>query len=393
MSYFILPNNNNNIMHNDLNLILNITPIKDPYISNTLNSYLTTNKSKIEQVQSEWDNIKKYVNPYEFIHTQIPQCKTSIAKYNPISRSYFKFIEITSLLLLLEPFKDINISSFHLCEGPGGFIESLANTRSNINDYYYGMTLESTNSNIPGWNKSYEILQKHPNIIIEKGVNNTGNILNPANFEYCYSKYKNSMNIITADGGFDFSIDFNMQEILSTRLILAEVLYALVMQKKGGNFILKIFDSFSNTTVEIIYLLTCFYNKVYIIKPNTSRYANSEKYVVCIDFKYHTINHLFNSFFNIIKRISNNNVYIDNILTFQLPYLFSLRLEEINAVLGQQQIESIVNTLNLIKHKNKNDKLEQLKLNNINKCINWCIRYKQPYYKNIQHTNIFQTAT
>ena len=36
-------------------------------------------------------------------------------------------------------------------------------------------------------------------------------------------KYQNSMDIITADGGFDFSIDFNKQEQLSNRLIFCEI--------------------------------------------------------------------------------------------------------------------------------------------------------------------------
>ena len=57
------------------------------------------------------------------------------------------------------------------------------------------------------------------------------------------------------------------------------------MQKFNGTFILKIFDMFSKSTQDYIYLLSLFYNKVYIFKPQTSRLANSEKYIVCKDFK------------------------------------------------------------------------------------------------------------
>ena len=49
-----------------------------------------------------------------------------------------------------------------------------------------------------------------------------------------YSKWLNSMEIITADGGFDFSIDFNQQELMASRLILTEIFYALAMQKQDG---------------------------------------------------------------------------------------------------------------------------------------------------------------
>ena len=38
---------------------------------------------------------------------------------------------------------------------------------------------------------------------------------------------------------------------------------------------------------------------------------------------------------------------------------------------------------------NKQDKLDTLKRTNIQKCIQWCIKYKLPYNKSIQQMNIF----
>ena len=58
------------------------------------------------------------------------------------------------------------------------------------------------------------------------------------------------------------------------------------MQKKNGHFIIKFFDIFTLPSIEMIYLMNCFYNKVYLLRANTSRYANSERYVVCKHFKY-----------------------------------------------------------------------------------------------------------
>ena len=40
------------------------------------------------------------------------------------------------------------------------------------------------------------------------------------------------MDFITGDGGFDFSIDFNKQEISISKLLFAQVIYAIVLQKK-----------------------------------------------------------------------------------------------------------------------------------------------------------------
>ena len=75
------------------------------------------------------------------------------------------------------------------------------------------------------------LLKKFPNIHIEYGKDNTGNLYNHINLQYCKDKYKNSMDIITGDGGFDFSIDFSQQEKMAFRLIFTQVAYAITMQK------------------------------------------------------------------------------------------------------------------------------------------------------------------
>ena len=116
------------------------------------------------------------------------------------------------------------------------------------NDRYYGMTLINDDPICPGWKKTRTFLDNHPNVVIESGADKTGNLISLDNFMNCVGKYQNKMNIITADGGFDFSVDFNNQENMATQLILCEVFYALAMQKQGGTFILKIFDVFHKPT-------------------------------------------------------------------------------------------------------------------------------------------------
>ena len=45
------------------------------------------------------------------------------------------------------------------------------------------------------------------------------------------------------------------------------------------------FDIFTYFSIQLIYLLTIFYEKINIIKPVTSRPANSEKYIISCGFK------------------------------------------------------------------------------------------------------------
>ena len=382
MNYFALPVENNSKFNlDDLQLNFNEKD-KNVFISKTLHQYLNNLKKEIDKCISDWDNFKKYTNVYEFIHTTIPNVKYSISKLKPVSRSFYKMIEICNIFNLLERHKLTSLESFHIAEGPGGFIDALCYLRSNDDDRYYGMTLINNDPNVPGWKKNRNLLQ-NKKIILEYGKDNTGNILNKENLEYCYEKYNNKFDLVTADGGFDFSCDFNLQENMASNLIFAEVCFAIATQKINGCFILKIFDIFSKITVDILRFLCFFYEKIYVIKPFSSRLANSEKYVICLNFKK------VNNFGKIINKIIENySLLNDSMLTSFLKnnetLYFINKVEEINAILGQQQMENISQTLSLIhkKYNNNSVKFDQLKNQNLQKCIQWCIK------NNIPHNNI-----
>tara|TARA_Y100000389_G_scaffold74268_1_gene70897 strand:- start:1436 stop:2632 length:1197 start_codon:yes stop_codon:yes gene_type:complete len=386
MTSFLLPN----IPYKNIEQFIKVeTNIKnnEPIINRTLNTYLNNIKKQIETDVNNWDKYKKYTNPYEYIHTIIPNTKQSVSKLKPLSRSFYKMIEISNMLDLID--SENKLQSFHLAEGPGGFIEAMCLMRENRkNDKYYGMTLINNNDPaVPGWNKTNNFLLKNQNVEIEKGYDQTGDIMNADNLKYCYQKYKNSFDIITGDGGFDFSTDFNQQEIVSSKLIFCQIAFAISLQKYNGHFILKMFDTFTQVSIEYLYLLSILYDEVHIVKPNTSRYANSEKYVVCKNFRLSDTDSLVKLLYSAITNLKDDE-FLNKILNIDIPYLYFNKLEEYNAIIGQQQIENIASTLTLISS-NKNDRIELLKKNNIQKCIIWCQKYKIPFYKNVQANNIF----
>jgi 23S rRNA U2552 (ribose-2'-O)-methylase RlmE/FtsJ len=386
MTYYLLPKTNINIF-NKIDCINNSISPK-PSISFSLAHYLYEIKKKLEEREKDWDTYKKYTNPYEYVHGLVPNKKKSISKYKPLSRSYFKMIEI------LQTFNirfDNPIQSFHLAEGPGGFIEALANTRNNKSDRYIGISLldDKNDPNIPAWKKTDSFLKNNKNVFLENGKDNTGDILSLENFAYCKNKYANSMHIVTADGGFDFSIDFNKQEINVSKLLFAQLCYAIVLQKKGGTFILKIFDCFMEQSIDILYILSSFYEKIYLMKPNTSRYANSEKYVICKGFLYNSSDHYYSYLYNAFNKMLhvNNNLYIHRFLNISISSYFITKLEEFNAIFGQQQIENIHYTITLIDSKNNQDKIDSLIRNNIQKAILWCSKHNVPYNLMIEPHN------
>jgi len=340
-------------------------------LNKTLALYLTKIKNEIDSRQTEWDKYKKYINPYEYIHTSFPGSKVSVCRLKPISRAFFKFVEIYYSLELYKEFENETNNIFFLAEGPGGFIEALDYVRNNTNDNYYTITLLDDDIGIPGWKKSLNVNNK---VNFENGIDNRGDLFNIDTYKDLYDKYHGTMNLVTADGGFNFSSDFNNQENVGAKLIMFEVFYGLMLQKKGGTFIIKFYDTFSQISLDIIYLLMHFYTSVVEIKPCSSRYANSEKYIVCRNYRH--VGFEKDKFIEIMENVKDNN--IESLFSFKIPYYVLSKLEEYNAIFGQQQLESIVNTLSIISNC-KSDKLDVIKKQNIIKCINWCIKYKLPH--------------
>lgn len=341
-----------------------------PVYSVSLSHYLNDIK---QNIPDEWDNYKKYTNPYEFINTYIPRKSKCVATYKPLSRAYFKMIELMVSFNMCEYQRPI--CSFHLAEGPGGFIEALANTRKNPRDSYVGMTIlddNVSNWDIPAWKKSATFLRNNPNVFIENGATGTGDILSIANFDYCVGKYGSSMDVITGDGGFDFSDDFENQETNIARLLFGQICYALCLQRKGGKFVLKIFDCFMAHTMDLLHILSAFYADVHITKPKTSRYANSEKYVVCDGFLFDNSQMFYPHLRATLDNVVKHSLTISRFLSVPIPLHFANKVEEISAIVGQQQLENIHQTLVLIQN-SKHDKLEQMVQANVKKCVSWCM--------------------
>ena len=370
-----------------------------PIISNSLSHYLYKIKEKISNKEKFWNSYKKMTNPYEYIHTNVNNKQKSVATIKPLSRSFFKMVEMIHLFYIYFPNQPIR--SFHLAEGPGGFIEALAYLRKSVachtDDIYVGMTLleDKCDENIPGWKKTSAFLKANPNVVLENGADQTGNILSLANFVDCRARYGSSMEFITGDGGFDFSMDFNMQEISITKLLFAQIAFAVCLQKRGGSFILKIFDCFMKHTVDLMYLLSSFYQKTYVVKPNTSRYANSEKYIVCLGFIHDNCDAFYPYFLREFERMVGDesapasdrgtgpgpdpDPYIYSFLSCQTPGIFVRNIEEYNVAIGKKQIQNIHYTISLMETKCKQEKIDGLINTNIKKCVQWCMQYNIPY--------------
>jgi hypothetical protein len=163
----------------------------------------------------------------------------------------------------------------------------------------------------------------------------------------------------------------------------------LTYQKENGVTIIKIDNIFYKSIVDVLYILTSLYDKVYIVKPNTTNIITNERYLVCKHFTVKKNETLVNNLELLIKTLNSNNLIVESLISDKLSVYFTNKIEDSNINIGHQQIEHLDLLLHIIKNKNRDDKIDTLKKNNILKCIQWCEKFKIPHNKFVDKINIF----
>tara|TARA_B110001469_G_scaffold127602_1_gene149215 strand:+ start:731 stop:1747 length:1017 start_codon:yes stop_codon:yes gene_type:complete len=321
--------------------------IKYTLIYKNLHNELCLIKTKIDDFKN-WEHYKKISNLYENIYTN--NKKYNICLKNPISRSYFKLCEILYDLSIHKKYENI----LCIAEAPGGFIEYIG--EHDLSDNIYANTYIN-NKKCPAWN--YKSLKKYDNIKYLHKINNDGNLLNINNILDIKENIK-KCDLITADGGIDYTNNYNNQELDSYELLYSEIYTTLLLQNTGGIFIIKFFDIFYDITIQLLYILNECYEQIYFIKPLTSRSTNSEKYIVCKNYKKNQY----------IIDIMKLNWDCKKKLFLKISIDFYNKIYEYNKLFVKNQIDHINKTLqytNIIDDvKNKY-------------CVEWCIKYNMPY--------------
>ena len=251
-------------------------------------------KGEIDAYINEWEIAKRMIHEHEYIYTS-SFLRKNICDVCPVSRSYFKIVEI------LQDY-DIHVkdkTALCLAEAPGGFIQRFLELKI---PQVYGITLISPDKRVPYWNGRIKC-ERFKEL---SGIAKNGDLTNFANI-LDFVKKVGKVEIVTGDGGFDTSDDYDAQERVSYPLIFSEVYLALRVQKVGGCFICKIFDTFLPETITLLGILYQVYERVAIHKPSVSRLSNSEKYIVCLGFKGISVsmmNHLTHVYLNKFKGLS-----------------------------------------------------------------------------------------
>ena len=175
--------------------------------------------------------------------------------------------------------------------------------------------------------------------------------------------------------------------------LLKAVKYMLMYQSAKGCMILKLGNTYYKPVIDILYIISSLFNKVYIIKPNTSNNIHDEKYLVCKTFT--ATSQKRNKYLDKIDKMyticfrEQYEINIQSIVKNEISAYFLNKMEECNIIMGQQQIDAYDQMINLVKNKNKHEKIEALRKHNIQKCIHWCEKYKMPCNRFADKINIF----
>jgi hypothetical protein len=366
MNYYIIPKNNFNIR---LNVQLTNNKI-EPYISYSLIFYINDIYNQLFKIQENYndekeditiDYVNKIVNPFEFIHSNVPGSKISVSKVKPDSIIFFELMEL---------FQVFNINDV-LSLKPKINIAHLTNNYTSTN-YLLNMLREDNEDNILSEDFDY------------------GNLYDL----FIRNNYNEKLDLIICE--------FPTNEYSDTKKYINNMILVLLIivkyQMNQGMCILKIDNILYKAVIDVIFIITSIYDKIYLVKPTISNVTKSERYLICKGFN-ETLNNqnklLGNMEEQLISKLGNseliNDKCINSLIDNELPYYLINRLEESNLVIAQQQLESYDQIINIFKNKNREEKIEHLKRSHIQKCIQWCEKNQLPHNKFIDKVNIFLT--
>lgn len=124
----------------------------------------------------------------------------------------------------------------------------------------------------------------------------------------------------------EVSYYFSLDKLNATELVTCEALSdiraAMEIQKKGGTLVVQVADSTSLAAVQLIYILcACYQVTVYTPMLN----FEFEKFFICRDYNPHP---------KIMELLKTPGPYL-----FEMSNYFLARLDEINSIFGQVQLD------------------------------------------------------
>lgn len=197
-------------------------------------------------------------------------------------------------------------------------------------------------------------------------IKSPGDITNINVLTYYVKNYSDTVNLATGDCGIDLSGNYDKQEKLSSRVVLAQTLVATAVAKlEKGIIVIKGFGMMEPASLCTLWFMGLAFDTVEIVKPKSSRPCNNEVYFVGIGKRkwlgnYEDDEYRTNEAVMCLMQIHFNNKgiddsdksvkeYMENSLLFGENFLhdspiaesFMNRIGKINRVLARRQCKII----------------------------------------------------
>jgi len=355
MNYYIIPKNNIKIQ---FNLQLSKDPL-EPSLSQSLFFHLNEIPEQLSSASTQDDSleyINQIVNPFEFIHSNVPGSSISVSKVKADSTMFFELMEL---------FQIFNIND-------------VFSTKSQINVAHLTHNCSSSNYLM-------DMIREDNKDITYSSVFDYKTIVD----SFVKQKHTNKFDLMICE--------FKEEEYREPKQYMKNLLLVLFLlttyQQSNGICVLKIDNMFYKPVLDMVLILSSIYDKVCLGKPSISNVTKGERYLICKGFREgDTTRKLSLNIGSNLERINLeriNDMYISSFINNPLPYYLLNKLEESNLIIGQQQLDAHNQTMNLIKNKNRDEKMENMKRSHIQKCIQWCEKNQLPHNKFIDKVNIF----
>lgn len=171
------------------------------------------------------------------------------------------------------------------------------------------------------------------------------------------SKSEDYISLLYLDSIFKWT-DNIAQEGESYSIIISELIAILTLLNKNGNLIIKIYETFTKLSVKLIYIISSLFEDAYIYKPYFSMLSDTERYLVCKNFKFDQkkdkkkISNMIKLFTDIESKISDK-LYIEDIYPlFTVPTDYHNMFRFINIKLSNVMQITINEIIKYIKGNN-----------------------------------------
>lgn len=294
-----------------------------------------------EEKMNEYQKLVQYVDRYKSMRKRFMR---SYGVRN-VTNAWIKMYEILHTFDSVF-FKRVDkISTMHLCEAPGAFIMVFDHfIKTHHKDMNYDWKAQSLISE-DAIGDDYGIIKDNPDKW-DFGITGDGDISSTRNMKH-YGKI-DKVDIVTSDVGSPINnisvrgeAGWNHQEEILLPLHYCQVITSLHILKKGGCAIFKTFTFFESCSVSILSIICKYFEEVYICKPLASRPANSEVYIVAINFKYVSSDILakFRRRVSTLKR--NTGSMLNNRYLFTLTPDFEKSIIKCHTIISNQQMSHI----------------------------------------------------